>query len=236
MFHKFGKFKKIDVFVALYIFGVVAAALMGAKVMPLGSLFGLNFNISVALFLLPLMFTLTDAVNEIYGRKRAEQLVWLGVGVQILLVLFIWLATSLPHAARFEPLNDSYNAVFGISVRFAVASVMAFAVSGIFDVLIFSRLKKASKGKFVWLRSNVSNVASALIDTVVFMTVAYYGFFVEGFSANALWLAGLILPYWTAKCVMSAISTPLVYAGIRYLRKEKTDVSQSNQNVFSAGE
>lgn len=220
---RINKFKKIDIFVALYIFGVVVAALMGVKVVPLGSLFGLNFNISVAIFLLPLIFTLTDAVNEIYGKTRAKQLVWLGVGVQILLVLFIWLATSLPHAARFEPLNGSYNAIFGISVRFALASISAFAVSGILDVLIFSRLKRISKGKFVWLRSNVSNFASALIDTTVFMTVAYYGFFVEGFSANVLWLAGLILPYWIMKCVMSAISTPLIYAGIKYLRKEKTD-------------
>ena len=221
---KIDKFDKMDMIVALYIFGVMAMTLMGAKIMPFGSLFGLSFNISVAIFLLPLMFALTDVVNEIYGRTRAKQLVWLGVGVQILLIPFILLVISLPHAARFEPLNDAYNAVFSLSARFAVASLTAYTIAGLLDVLIFARLKKSCKGRFVWLRSNISNFINALVDTTVFMTVAFYGFFVSGFSENILLLIGLILPYWLIKCIMSIVSTPLVYAGIKWFRKRKKKI------------
>jgi uncharacterized integral membrane protein (TIGR00697 family) len=220
---KFLKVNHLDMIIALYIFGVIVAALMGAKVMPFGEIGGLKFNISVAIFLMPLMFTLTDAVNEIYGGRRARQLVYLGLIVQILLVAFIWLALSLPHAARFQPMNEAYNQIFGLSVRFAVASVTAFAVSGLLDVFVFSKLKKKFKGKMLWLRNNLSNFVGMLVDSVVFMTVAYYGVFADGFTANVTWLLGLIIPYWLAKCVMSIISTPLVYAGAAWLkRKEKT--------------
>ncbi|MCL1839474.1 queuosine precursor transporter [Candidatus Saccharibacteria bacterium] len=220
--------------IALYIFGVIVAALMGTKVMPLGEFLGLNFNISVAIFLLPMMFMALDAVNELYGRARAKQLVWLGVIVQVLLVPFIWLATSLPHAARFEFMNGSYNMVFGMSARIAIASIVAFAVAGTLDVLIFSRLKKRSKGRHLWFRSNISSFSGTLIDTVVFMTVAFYGVFADGFANNILWLGGMILPYWLAKCAMSVVSTPLVYAGVRYLRGRKKSKSIKNQTEVVA--
>jgi uncharacterized integral membrane protein (TIGR00697 family) len=215
------KVNHLDLIIALYIFGVVVAALLGAKVMPFGELGGLKFNISVAIFLMPLMFTLTDAVNEIYGGKRARQLVYLGIIVQFLLVLFVWLALSLPHAARFDPMNDAYNQIFGISMRFALASIAAFAVSGLLDVFVFTKLKQKFHGKMLWLRNNLSNFVGMLLDSVVFMTVAYYGVFAQGFNANAVWLFGLIIPYWLAKCVMSVISTPLVYAGVAWLRGKK---------------
>ncbi len=217
----FLKVNRLDLVLAVYIFGVIVAALMGAKVMPFGEIGGMQFNISVAIFLMPLMFTLTDAVNELYGAQRARQMVLLGVLVQILLVLFIWLALAMPHASRFEPFNDAYNSTFGLSVRFALASITAFTFSGLLDVLVFTKLKKKFKGKMLWLRNNLSNFVGMLVDSVIFMTVAYYGVFAQSFGDNIHWLIGVIIPYWIAKCIMSIISTPLVYGGIAFLRKKK---------------
>jgi uncharacterized integral membrane protein (TIGR00697 family) len=218
---KFIKVNHLDFIIALYIFGVVVAALMGAKVMPLGEVFGLKFNISVAIFLMPILFTLIDSDNEIYGVKRARSIVVIGVIVQLLLVAFTFLAISLPHAARFDAINPAYEQIFGLSVRFALASVAAFSISGLLDVLIFAKLKKKMHGCMLWFRNNLSNFAGELVDSVVFMTVAYYGVFVSGFGDNAIWLVGLIIPYWLAKCAMSVISTPLVYAGVAWLREKR---------------
>jgi len=215
------KVNHLDLVIALYIFGVIVAAVMGAKVMPLGEIGSLRFNVSVAIILMPLMFTLTDAVNEIYGRQRARQMIYLGVIVQVLLVLFIWVALATPHAARFEFMNDAYNQVFGISVRFALASISAFTISGLLDVYVFAKVKKMFKGKHLWLRNNVSNIISMFFDTAIFLTIAHYGFYAQGFHDNVVWLIGVIIPYWIAKCIMSIISTPLVYAGVAFLRKRK---------------
>ncbi len=211
------KIKKFDLVIALYIFGIVTVNLMGAKVMPIGSAFGLTFNISVAIFLMPLLYTIIDVVSEIYGRERARSLVWSGLVVIILLVLFMMLATHLPAAARFTA-EPAYQEIFGMSIRLGIASIAAFACSEMLDVLVYNKIKKAMKGKAIWLRNNASNFLSELLDSVVFMTIAFYGI-KQGFSENVLWLVGLILPYWIAKCVMSIIGTPLVYAGIAYLKK-----------------
>ncbi|MCL2037856.1 queuosine precursor transporter [Candidatus Saccharibacteria bacterium] len=225
------KINHLDLIIALYIFGVIVAALMGMKVMPLGEIGWLKFNVSVAIILMPLMFTLTDAVNEIYGRQRARQMIYLGVIVQVLLVLFIWAALAMPHAARFEFMNDAYSQVFGISVRFALASITAFTVSGLLDVYVFSKMKKLFKGKYLWLRNNVSNFISMLFDTAIFLTIAHYGVFTQGFENNVVWLIGVIIPYWIAKCIMSVISTPLVYAGVAFLRKRKENPKELKESA-----
>jgi uncharacterized integral membrane protein (TIGR00697 family) len=213
------KIQKFDLIVALYVFGIITAGLMGAKVMPLGHAFGLTFNISVAIFLMPLLYTIIDVVSEIYGRERARSLVWSGLVTLILLVLFSMLATHLPAAARFTA-EPAYQEVFGMSIRFAIASIAAFAFSEMLDILVYNKIKKAMHGKMIWLRNNVSNFLGELVDSIIFMTIAYYGM-KSSFGENVVWLIGLILPYWIAKCVMSVIGTPLVYAGIAYLKKRK---------------
>lgn len=218
------KINKFDLVVALYIFGIVTVNLMGAKVMPLGTWFGLPFNISVAIFLMPLLYTIIDVVSEIYGRERARSLIWSGLVVLILLVLFMMLATALPAANRFTA-NAAYQQIFGMSLRMALASVAAFACSELMDILIYVRLKQRTKGRMIWLRNNVSNFVSEFIDSMVFMMIAFYGVFASGLSQNAAVIFGLVLPYWIAKCIMSIIGTPVVYAGIAYLKKRRTNES-----------
>jgi len=211
------KINKFDLVVALYIFGTITVNLMGAKVMPLGSAFGLTFNISVAIFLMPLLYTIIDVVSEIYGRERARSLVSSGLVTIVLLVLFMMLATNLPAAARFTA-EPAYQEIFGISIRFGIASVIAFACGEILDVMVYSKIKKITHGKAIWLRNNISNCLGELVDSVIFIVIAFYSFG-QSFGENALWLIGLVLPYWIAKCVMSFACTPLVYGGIAYMRK-----------------
>ena len=217
---KIVEINKFDLVIALYIFGIITVNLMGAKVMPLGHAFGMDFNISVAIFLMPLLYTIIDVVSEVYGRARARSLVWSGLVVLILLVLFMLLATSLPAAARFQA-NDAYSQIFGMSLRIAIASIAAFAFSELLDVMVYNRLKEKTKGNMIWLRNNISNFLGEFVDSAVFMTIAFYGVFASGFSENISVLMGLILPYWIVKCAMSVVATPLVYTFVASLKKEE---------------
>lgn len=212
------KLYRFDVIVALYIFGVIVAQLMGAKVMPLGEVFGFALNISVAIFLLPLLFTITDVVVEVHGKERARSLVRTGLIVITLLMFYTLLVTTVPAAERFLPMNDAYGDIFGTSIRFAIASIAAFATAEIMDVLIYSKMRERMKHKGMWLRNNVSNFAGQLIDSTVFVTIAFYSFGV-GFNENLIFLAGIILPYWFVRCGMSVLGTPLAYVGVKFLRE-----------------
>jgi uncharacterized integral membrane protein (TIGR00697 family) len=193
---------------------------MGAKVMPFGEIGGFKFNISVAIFLMPFLYTIIDCISEVYGRARARGVVFLGLICIVLLMAFMALAIALPHAARFDDQNPSYEMIFGTSFRLALASVSAFFVSELTDVFVYSKIRAMTKGKIVWLRNNVSNIVGELVDSLVFMTIAFYSFD-KGFVDNARWVLGLTIPYWIAKCIMSFVSTPLVYAGIKYLQNGK---------------
>jgi uncharacterized integral membrane protein (TIGR00697 family) len=214
--------KPIEVLISVYIFGIVVVNLMGAKVMPLGQIGNLKFNISVAIFLMPFLYTIIDCVSEVYGRNKARSIVFLGLICIVLLLAFMGLAIALPHAERFESSNPAYELIFGTSLRLALASVIAFFVSEITDVFIYSKLKTATKGKMIWLRNNVSNIVGEFADSLVFMTVAFYAFN-KSFGDNMMWVLGLTIPYWLAKCVMSFVSTPLVYLGVKYLKTEKNE-------------
>ena len=213
------KLYRFDVIVALYVFAIVTAQLMGLKVVPFGEFFGLPLSISVAVFLMPLLFTITDVVVEVYGKERARSLVRTGLIVVVLLAVYTLFVTSLPAAQRFVATNEAYNTIFGTSIRFAIASIAAFAAAELLDVLIYSKMREKMKNKGMWLRNNVSNFVGQFVDSAVFVVIAFYAFDTS-VGTNFAFLAGIILTYWGVRCLMSVFGTPLAYAGVAYLRQK----------------
>lgn len=214
------KIHRLDLLVALYIFCIAVAELMGAKTFPIGTIWGFHLNASVAILVIPLMFTAIDVVVEVYGRERARSMVACGMFVIFLIMVYAFLATHLPPSTRFAPTEAAYDKVFGTTVRIAAASLIAFGAASLLDVLVFSRLREKMKGKALWFRNNASNVVSQLFDTTLFITLAFYALD-KPLGDNFSFLLGLIIPYWLLKCLMSVIETPLVYAGVAWLKGEK---------------
>lgn len=206
--------QKMDLLVALYIFGVIAAEVFGGKTFKLGSL---SWHASVAIFVIPLLFTTIDAVVEVYGRARARSIVYCGLVAIFLLILFSALATSLPPTDRYAPTESAYDKIFRTSMRIGAASLTAFAVSELLDIAIFSKLRDRLKGKALWLRNNVTNYIASFFDAAVFLTLAFYALD-RGFGDNIGFIWGLLLPYWILRCLLTVVETPLVYLMVWWLR------------------
>ena len=194
---------------------------MGGKTFPLANLFGYQLNASVAIFVLPLIFTINDVITEVYGKERTRSIIRSGLVIIGIILLFSLLATNLPPSTRFQNTELSYDMIFGLSARIAAASLTAFALAEFMDVLVFVRIREKFGKKALWLRNNISNFISQFLDTSVFMTLAFYAFD-KSFDSNIAFLFSLILPYWLLKCSMSIIETPLVYIGVTWLKEEKT--------------
>ena len=225
------KIAKFDLVVAVYVFCIAAAELMGAKTFPLFKIFDYQLNASVAILVLPLIFTINDMVSEVYGKARAKSVVRSGLIVVFLIFIFSLIATSLPTSVRFAGSEAAYDKIFGFSARIAAASLIAFAIAEFLDVYIFAKIRqKLGTGK-LWLRNNASNFISQFVDTTVFMFLAFYALD-KGVGNNMAFLFSLILPYWLLKCTMSIIETPLVYAGVRWLKND-TAVGPLNPNQRS---
>ncbi len=210
-----------DLVVALYIFGIMTAELMGAKTFVIGHLGDYTLRASVAIFLMPLLFTLTDVVTEVRGRERARSMVLSGLTVIILLVFYTLLATALPPSARSVGNEAAYDGVFHNSIRMSVASLIAFASSAFLDIAIFAKLRARMHKRALWFRNNASNIVSQFVDSAVFLTAAFYALN-HSIGSNVSFIIGLLIPYWLLRCAMSLLTTPLVYAGVRWLRTEKT--------------
>jgi uncharacterized integral membrane protein (TIGR00697 family) len=211
--------RKFDLLVSLYIGFLAIAELMGGKTFPLATIGTFTLTASTAIFVMPMLFTINDMVTEVYGPERTRSIIRSGLVVVAIFSVAALLFTSLPPSKRFAATEASYDTIFFQSARISIASLIAFALSELTDVFVFVKIRKAMGKRALWFRNNVSNIVGQLIDTVIFMTLAFYAFD-KPVSANLPFLTGLILPYWGIKCAMSAIETPFVYLGIRWLGAE----------------
>lgn len=217
---KLFKIEKFDLLVSLYIFCIVAAELMGSKTFPIGKIFGYQLNASVAIFLFPLIFTVNDVITEVFGKERTRSVIRSGLLMICLVFLISIIFPILPPSSRFAEKEAAYDSIFGLSARISAASLIAFAIAEFTDVLIFVKIREKLGKNKLWFRNNVSNFLAQFVDTAIFMTLAFYAFD-RDLGANASFLLSLIIPYWLLKSSMSLIETPLVYAGVKWLKDEK---------------
>jgi len=200
--------KKILIALAVYLASLFAANTLGLKIMP----FILGLHVSVAVFSFPFVFLTTDVIGEVYGKRMAKLFVLAGFIATAMFVLYSFLSLALPWDAAGEWVHPAYNTVFGISLRIAIASIVAFVVAEYQDVISFFYFKSNVGSKYFWIRSNLSNLWSQLLDTVLFMTIAFYGVY-----SNPT-LLRIIITWWLFKVAMGLLYTPLSYLGLRLLR------------------
>ena len=200
--------RKIIIALAIYLASLFAANTLGLKIMP----FLLGLHVSVAVFSFPFVFLTTDVIGEVYGKKMARFFVIAGFISTALFILYSFISIALPWDAAGEWVHQSYDQIFGISLRIAIASLVAFAVAEYQDVLSFFFFKAKLGDKHFWLRSNLSNIGSQFFVSVLFMVIAFAGVYPTPV------LIRIIITWWLFKVAMGFVYTPLSYLGLRLLR------------------
>lgn len=208
---------KFDVLIALYVFCILVAEIMGSKSFPIAEISGYKLTGAMGMFLIPFIYSINDIVNEVYGIEKTKNMGKISLLIVAMFIVFAAFAVNLPPSERFKSSESSYDLIFSQSIRISIASLVAIGVANFFDIHFFHKLKKKLSNKKLWFRNNLSNIFALLLDTLVFMTLAFYDFS-NSFSENLIFLSGIIFPYWILKMSMSAIGTPLVYAGVKWLR------------------
>lgn len=215
-------YKKILFCLTLYLTSLFAANTLGLKIMPF--LFG--SHLTVAIFTFPVVFLMTDVIGEVYGRRLAKSFVRMGLFSTALFIAYSLLSLWLPWDDAGMWAKDGYNLIFGVSGRIALASLVAFMIAEFQDVFTFFFVKEKIGPKFFWLRSLLSNLWSQLLDSVIFMTIAFLGIYPPKV------LISIIITLWLFKVAMGLVYTPLSYLGICLLRGENfSDENKNNQNT-----
>ena len=208
--------RRLAVLLSIFSAALVAANLIGSKVTVI-----LGVSVSVGIFAYPLTFLITDIVSEVHGRKWAQNFVWGGLIAQLLVLVLILIALAMPASERFA-IEAEYQEVFKQSARIIAASLTAFLVSQSLDVWVFHKIKERAKGRFLWLRNNLSTILSQLVDTMLFMYLAFWHAFPKMTTGFVFSLA---MTYWGLKILFALIDTPFVYLGVRWLRGGKKDAA-----------
>ena len=134
--------------------------------------FGLTVPAGVLAY--PFTFLATDLICELYGKKRAQSLVWVGFTMNFFMLGLMMLGHYLKDASGISGATSTFENVYEFMIGNVIASMIAYLIAQSVDVRLFHFWKSLTKGKHLWLRNNLSTVVSQLVDTTAIMTVLYY--------------------------------------------------------------
>lgn len=208
------KSRKDIVFLTLagfFITNAIVAELIGGKLV---QFFGL-FTQSIGIILWPVIFLLTDLINEYYGKDGVKKLTY--ITVILISFTFILLTVALNmQATSFSPVSDDvFRTVFGQSQWIIVGSIVAFLFSQLIDVYVFLAFKKVTGNKHIWLRATGSTMVSQLVDTFVVQFIAFVlpgKWLFSDFLINASW-------GYAFKLLVALALIPLIYIGHYFIGK-----------------
>ena len=177
-----------------------------------------TIHVSVGILTVPVMFLITDIIEEVMGKKTAQKFVNAALGVMIFVIIITTISVGLPpDPSRQYFSQEAYKNIFGVSLRMMVASIIAFILAQYHDIWAFNFWKKKTSGKWLWLRNNASTIVSQLIDSIAFMFIAFYAITPQ---FNVVYIFSLIMPYWIFKVLFALLDTPFCYLGVKWLNNE----------------
>lgn len=145
-----------------------------------------GFYAPAAVFIYPFIAQVIDMINEVYGRRSTHIAIMIAFITQVLLVIFIAMVNTLTPAPFFQ-YEDAWKSIFSLSIRITAASWISFLICSNIDAIVFSTLKSkfidrenkfkhdTSINPYIWLRSSVSDIVDLTLDSVIFVTLAFYG-------------------------------------------------------------
>ncbi len=186
----------------LYVWSGFAIIVANIQVLKTVSLFGVVATLGNIVY--GTTFLVTDILSEVYGKRDSKRAVWFGFATMVSMTLIMQVSLLfVPDKSDF--VQEALVTIFKIMPRITVASLVAYLVSQHHDIWAFHFWKKKTKGKFLWLRNNLSTMVSQAIDSVVFCSIAFIGVFEWG-----VWFQILITTY-IFKWIVAIMDTPFLY-------------------------
>lgn len=196
----------LPIIAALFVTCLLTANIIAVKLFVVA---GVALPAGVVIF--PLSYLFGDVLTEVYGYAQARRVIWLGFVCNLLMVIAIWIAQELP-SAPFWTGQSAYEQILGFTPRLLAASFAAYLVGEFANSFVLAKLKIATKGRWLWTRTISSTMVGQLLDSTVFITMAFAG---TGVPA----LGSLIVAQWLFKSIYEVVATPLTYLVVNTLKR-----------------
>lgn len=200
--------QNIVILAALYSVALVVSNIISSKMFQ--APFGIVLTSAVWLF--PIVYIIGDVVPEVYGLEIARKIIWLGFLANLFAVAFFMLTLALPYPIFFEG-QSAFQAVLGFTPRLLFASFCAYLIGTNANAWVLVKIKELTSSKWLWMRTIGSTLVGETLDSIVFMSLAFYG------VVPTAALPGMILAQAVFKIGYEVLATPLTYAVIGYFKR-----------------
>jgi uncharacterized integral membrane protein (TIGR00697 family) len=197
---------------AMFVTCLLTANVSAAKLITAG-----GFTLTAGIVIFPISYVLGDVLTEVWGYGPTRRVIWLGFAGNLVMVATIALAGALPPAPFWKG-QPAWDEILGQAPRILVASFVAYLVGEFANAYVLARLKVATAGRWLWLRTIGSTVVGQGLDSLVFVGLAFGG------AVPAGVLLAIVGSQWMVKVVYEAAATPLTYAAVAWLKsRERLD-------------
>jgi uncharacterized integral membrane protein (TIGR00697 family) len=208
-----GHSSRFVILVAVFVTCLITANITAVKLVIVGGLI-----LPAAIVIFPISYIVGDVLTEVYGYSRARRVIWLGFLCNAVTVGAIWLGQALPPASFWDG-QAAYERILGYTPRLLLASFLAYLVGEFANAYVLAKMKIATRGRWLWLRTIGSTLVGQGLDSLVFITAAFAG------TLPSTAVATAVVVQWLAKSAYEAAATPLTYMVVNGLkRREGLDV------------
>jgi hypothetical protein len=204
-------FKHLDTITALFVTVLLLSNVTSIKIVDLGP-----FTFDGGTILFPLSYIFGDILTEVYGYSRSRKVIWLGFISALLMSVTFIIVGVLPPAADW-PHQNAYNQILGLTPRIVTASLVAYFVGEFCNSFILAKLKILTHGRWLWARTIGSTSIAQMVDTVLFILIAFTGVVPNGL------LLTLIVSNYLFKCGVEILFTPVTYWMTGWLKQQERE-------------
>lgn len=193
---------------AAFVCVLLCSNLIGAS--KIANVGGFSFGAGVLFF--PISYIFGDVLTEVYGYARARRVVWAGFGAMIFASFMSWIVLALPPAEGW-PHQEAFQTVFAATPRIVLGSLVAFFCGELCNSYVLAKMKVATKGRYLWLRTIGSTIVGEGVDSALFYPIAFYGLWSNDLLITVMFSNYLIKVLW------EALITPFTYILVNALKK-----------------
>lgn len=212
-------FKYLDIITVIFVAVLLISNIASTKITQIG-----GFSLDGGTLLFPLAYIFNDILTEVYGYRQSRKVIWLGFASAIMMSLTLGIVGFLPSATGWEN-QDAYQKILGQAPRIVIASLCAYFVGEFSNSFILAKMKIASKGRWLWMRTIGSTLVGELLDSAIFIVIAFAGVLPRELVVT------LIISNYVFKTAIEIMFTPITYAIVNFLKKaEGQDHYDKNTN------
>jgi queuosine precursor transporter len=217
-------FKYFDIIMAVFVAILLISNIASTKILLLW-----KFTFDGGTILFPLSYIFGDILTEVYGYKKSRKVIWTGFFCAGLMSLVLMIVNFLPPAPDW-PYQEAFNNILGLTPRIVLASLVAYFAGEFSNSYVLAKIKILMSGKMLWVRTIGSTLVGELVDTTLFIMIAFYGFL-----PSELMLTVFVSNY-IFKCGVEILFTPVTYKIVRFLKNNENEDYydyKTNFNPFS---